>query len=83
MEHKVCDKNDDHQFTQLNKKLYPKCTYLIIGDSLQSGVQESRMGKKIKMQCHLGTCINDMFSYVAPLLDKKPAGIILMTPTIL
>ena len=40
--HKVCEKHDDHQLTQLNKKPWPKGTYLIIGDSLLSGVEESR-----------------------------------------
>ena len=79
--HKVCEKHDDHQLTQLNKKPWPKGTYLIIGDSLLSGVEESRLGKKIKIRCHPGACINDIYSYAVPLLGKKPDGIILMVGT--
>ena len=81
MKHKVYEKHDDHHLTQVNKKPWPKGTYLIIGDSLLSGVEESRLGKEIKIRCHPGACLFDMYSYVVPLLEKKPGGIILTVGT--
>lgn len=61
--------------------LWPKDTVLITGDSILNGIEENRMrnNKKhlIKVRAFSGASVFDMYSYITPLLRKKPTYIIL------
>ena len=39
-------------------------------DSLIRGLLEKKMGNKVKVRGFYGACINDMYSYLKPLLKK-------------
>ena len=54
---------------------------LITGDSLLSGLQERKMGPKVKVRSFPGARIKDYYSYLLPLVEKHPCNIILMAGT--
>ncbi len=57
---------------------WPPGTTLIAGDSIVSGLMEKKMGKNnVKVRSFPGACIQDMYSYLHPLLQKCPTNIIL------
>ena len=52
-------------------------TVLITGDSTLNGMMEKRMGNHVKVRAFPGARIEDMSSYLIPLLKKRPGHIIL------
>ena len=52
-------------------------TVLIAGDSTLNGIMEKRMGRNTKVRAFPGARIEDMFSYLIPLLKKNPKHVIL------
>ena len=57
---------------------WPENTTLIAGSSIVSGIEESRLRHhRAKVRSFPGACVDDMYDYLAPLLRKKPAQIIL------
>ena len=56
-------------------------TVLIAGDSTLNGIMEKRMGQNIKVRAFPGARVNDMFSYLIPLLKKNPKYVILHVGT--
>ena len=65
----------------LEKNVWAKGTVLITGDSIVLGLQEKKMGKNVKVRGFSGVNINDFYTYLIPLLRKKPSYIILMVGT--
>ena len=55
--------------------------FLITGDLLISGLQEKKVGPKVKVRSFPGARIKDYYSYLLPLLEKNPSNIILMAGT--
>ena len=62
-----------------DETVWKKGTTLITGDSILSGLRESKMSKRrlIKVRYFPGARIRDMFFYLVPLLHKKPGNRIL------
>ena len=60
---------------------WPEGTVLIAGSSIVIGLEEKRMGKTFKVRGFSGAIIQDMYSYLHPLLEKKPTYLILMVGT--
>ncbi len=57
---------------------WPPDTTLIIGDSILLGVVEDKLKKyRAKVRPFRGARVDDIYDYVAPLLRKRPANIIL------
>ena len=67
--------------TNDKKKLQNKGTYLVIGDSTLNGIQEEQMGPNFKVRAHSGAIIQDIYSYIVPLLPRNPTYVILMVGT--
>ena len=63
------------------KMKWDKGTYLITGDSLIIGLQEKKMGNNVKVRGFSGATISDFYTYLVPLLEKKPSNIIIMAGT--
>ena len=65
------------------KQFGKKRTTFITGDSILSGLRESKMSKRrlIKVRYFPGARIRDMFFYLVPLLHKKPDKMILHIKT--
>ena len=66
---------------ELNNNTAPawkKGTTLIVGDSILSGLKESKMSQKrlIKVETFPGAAVQDMKFFVVPHLKKKPDNII-------
>ena len=60
--------------------LFPKGTYLIVGDSMLAGIDENELktGKhNVKVRYFPGVCTDDMYHSMKPLLWKLPDYIIL------
>ena len=66
---------------QNGKHPWPQGTVLIAGSSIVIGLEEKRMGKTFKVRGFSGAIIQDMYSYLQPLLEKKPTYLILMVGT--
>ena len=64
-----------------NTLQWDKGIFLITGGSLLSGLQERKMGSKVKVRSFPGARIKDFYSYLLPLLEKNPSNIILMAGT--
>ena len=64
-----------------NKMCWPRNTILITGSSILNGLDEHRMKNVkdhvIKVRPFSGARVNDMFSYITPLLKKRPTYIFL------
>ena len=62
---------------------WKKGTTLIMGDSILSGLRESKMSRRktIKVRTFPGATINDMKFFVVPLLKKKPDKVIIHVST--
>ena len=62
-----------------DETVWKKRKILITGDSILSGVRESKMSKRrlIKVRYFPGARIRDMFFYLVPLLHKNPDKMIL------
>ena len=60
---------------------WQKGTYLIVGDSILAGVQERKMGNKVKVRSLPGAYICDLYYHLQPMIERKPDGIILMIGT--
>ena len=59
-------------------KAWPQGTVLIIGDSMIGGIEERKLKKyRAKVRTNPGACVDDIYDYIAPLLKKEPAHIIL------
>ena len=59
-------------------KTWPQGTVLIIGDSMIGGIEERKLKKyRAKVRTNPGACVDDIYDYIAPLLKKEPAHIIL------
>ena len=57
-------------------------TTLIIGDSILSGVDESKLSRYFaKVRSFSGARIDDIYDYIKPLLAKKPTNVILHVGT--
>ena len=67
--------------TNDKKKLWNKGTCLVIGDSTLNGIKEELMGPNFKVRAHSGAIIQDIYSYIAPLLPRNPTYVILMVGT--
>ena len=67
--------------TNDRKKLWNKGTCLVIGDSTLNGIKEELMGPNFKVRSHSGAIIQDIYSYIAPLLPRNPTYVILMVGT--
>ena len=63
--------------TNDKKKLWNKGT----SDSTLIGIQEELMGPNFKVRVHCGAIIQDIYSYIAPLLPRNPTYVILMVGT--
>ena len=63
------------------KREWKDGTCLIVGDSAVLGVQEKRMGDKIKVRGFTGATVNDFYFFLAPLLQKKTSYLIFMAGT--
>ena len=62
-------------FTSISdSEVWKKGTVLIVGDSVVSGVRESKMSlrRNIKVCFFPGARIQDMYYYLVPLLRKRP-----------
>ena len=59
-------------------KPWPAGTTLIIGDSILYGIEENKLKRyQAKVRIHPGSCVDDVYDYIAPLLKKIPTNIIL------
>ena len=57
-------------------------TTLIVGDSILSGVEESKLQRySAKVRAFSGARIDDMYDYLKPLLSKMPTNVILHVGT--
>ena len=58
-------------------------TLLIASDSIMSNIDEKRLSKSVnvKVRAFAGSTINDMYSYLEPLLRKEPSHILLHVGT--
>ena len=59
---------------------WPKNTCLIVGDSILNNIDETRLTNRnvvVKVRAFPGSSIEDMYSYIKPLLRKKPSHLIL------
>ena len=71
-------------FTSISdSKVWKKGTVLIVGDSIVSGLRESKMSfrRNIKVRFFPGARMQDMYYYFVPLLRKRPDKIILHVVT--
>ena len=71
-------------FTSIpDSDVWKKGTILIVGDSVVSGLRESKMSfrRNIKVRFFPGARIQDMYYYLVPLLRKRPDKIILHVGT--
>ena len=71
-------------FTSISdSEVWKKGTVLIVGDSIVSGLRESKMSfrRNIKVRFFPGARIQDMYYYLVPLLRKRPDKIILHVST--
>ena len=71
-------------FTSISdSEVWKKGTVLIVGDSVLSGLRESKMSfrRNIKVRFFPGARIQDMYYYLVPLLRKRPDKIILHEDT--
>ena len=69
-----------NRFTSISEsEVWKKGTVLIVGDSVVSGLRESKMSfrRNIKIRFFPGARIQDMYYYLVPLLRKRPDKIIL------
>ena len=66
-----------------NQGAWPKNTVLIAGDSMLSNIHENTLSQRYhtKVRCFKGSTIADLHDYLKPLIEKKPAKIILMVGT--
>ena len=64
-----------------NKKAWEPGTHLIVGDSTILGIEEKRMGKRVKVRGFPGAIINDFYDYLKPLLEQEPSFVTIMTCT--
>lgn len=72
----VVNANKDH--------MWPPNTCLIVGDSILNNIDESKLSKKnkiVKVRPFSGSSIIDMYSYIVPLIQKRPSSIILHVGT--
>ena len=59
---------------------FPKGTCLIVGESMLAGIDKNRLKTrkhKVKVRYFPGSCIDDLYDYMKPLLRKLPDYIIL------
>ena len=76
--------NNGNTSGERNKHEWPINACLIIGDSILQHLDESRLSKRnapVKVRCFPGSNIEDMYSYICPLLRKNPAHIVLHVAT--
>ena len=65
-----------------NIKPWPPNTTLIIGDSMLGGLEKGSFNNhNTKVKSHGGSTVDDMYDYIAPLIKKKPANVILHVST--
>ena len=66
-----------------NNNLWPENTVLITGDSMSFGLDEKRLSRRynVKVRCHPGACLKDMYDHLNPYLQKQPKFIILHIAT--
>ena len=63
-----------------SNNIWPQNTCLIVGDSILNNLEESKLTKKnriVKVRAFPGANIDDMYSYIIPLIRKKPTYIIM------
>ena len=60
-----------------------KDTILITGDSILYGIDEKKLSKngRVKVRLFPGATVDDMYSYLQPLIDKSPSVLILHVGT--
>ena len=76
------DNNNEIQNLIVREKHHWKDgTVLVTGDSTLNGMMEKRMGNNVKVRSFPGARIEDMSSYLIPLLKKRPDHIILHVST--
>ena len=63
----------------VSRTKWNKNTMLVVGDSILYGIEEKRLSSKVqvKVRSFPGATIEDMHSYLLPLIDKSPSVIIL------
>ena len=66
-----------------DKKAWPKNTILVISDSIMNNIEENRLSRSrnVKVRPFIVSTIEDMFSYITPLLKKRPTYILLHVGT--
>ena len=77
----VRDKRKMHNNSKcIINHVWPENTCLIVGDSILNNLKESKLTEKnrvVKVRAFPGSNIQDMFSYIVPLLRKRPSYLIL------
>lgn len=67
-------KNNAH-----DNEIWEPGTHLIIGDNSILGIDEERMGKRVKVRGYPGAFIKDFYAHLTPLLQNNPTFVTLMT----
>ena len=82
-EHSLENKSPNWFTSISDSEVWKKGTVLIVGDSVVSGLRESKMSfrRNIKIRFFPGARIQDMYYYLVPLLRKRPDKIILHVGT--
>ena len=68
---------------QENKKRWKPNTCLVVGDSILNGIQQNRMSKNqlFKVRVFPGAHVSDFYHYLEPLMEKRPAKLIIHAGT--
>lgn len=72
--------NNNYNNNGNNNHIWPENTCLIVGSSILNNLDENKMNKGkqlVKIRKFPGSTIQDMYSYITPLLRKQPKYIIL------
>ena len=67
----------------VSRTKWNKNTMLVVGDSILYGIEEKRLSSKVqvKVRSFPGATIEDMHSFLLPLIDKSPSVVILHVGT--
>ena len=77
----ISTKNRTVNLADKKKNEWDTGTILIMGDSMSLGLQEKKLGSKVKVRGFSDARINNSYNYLIPLLEKRPTRIILMVGT--
>ena len=74
-------KQENNNVNENSTHLWKPNTVLIVGDSMLNGLIEKRIGNNVKVRLFSGARIKDMYSYLVPLMEKKPKHVIVHIST--